>query len=186
MGLIPLGILSSAGSGFGTYELIQTQILGSNTASITFSGLGAYADTYKHLQIRLTGKTTRVQIGANIVLRFNGDTGSNYSWHSLIGNGSIVTSIASASTTLMLGAWVAGANTTANAFGAGVIDILDAYSTTKNKTMRTLNGLSGGEVNIRLGSGLWRNTNAITSVTIFDADSTNLVTGSRFSIYGIR
>jgi hypothetical protein len=86
----------------------------------------------------------------------------------------------------MLGAWVAATNTTASAFGAGVIDILDAYSTTKNKTMRTLNGLSGGEVNIRVGSGLWRNTNAITSVTIFDADSTNLVTGSRFSIYGIK
>jgi hypothetical protein len=183
--LIPFGILSASAVG-SDYELIETQIIGSNVASITFSNLNNYDSIYEHLQIRLTGRTTRVQIGANIVLRFNGDTGSNYSWHSLVGNGSIVTSIASASTTLMLGAWVAGANTTANAFGAGVIDILDAYSTTKNKPMRTLNGLSGGEVNIRVGSGLWRNTNAITSVTIFDADSTNLVTGSRFSIYGIK
>jgi hypothetical protein len=183
--LIPFGILSASAVG-SDYELIETQILGSNVASITFSNLNNYASIYEHLQIRLTGRTTRVQTGANIVLRFNGDTGSNYNWHSLVGNGSIVTSIASASTTLMLGAWVAATNTTASAFGAGVIDILDAYSTTKNKTMRTLNGLSGGEVNIRVGSGLWRNTNAITSVTIFDADSTNLVTGSRFSIYGIK
>jgi hypothetical protein len=186
MGLIPLGILSSAGSGFGTYELIETQILGSNTASITFSGLAAYADTYKHLQVRVAGRTTRAATGANIVFRLNGDTGSNYNWHLLVGTGSSVLSLASASTNLMLGAWVAGASTTASAFGAGVIDILDAYSATKNKTIRSLNGLAGGETNIRLSSGLWRNTNAVTSVTIFDGDSANLVTGSRFSIYGIR
>ena len=86
----------------------------------------------------------------------------------------------------LLVAWVAGPNAAADVFGSGVIDILDAYSTTKNKTIRSLNGLSGGEVAIRLSSGTWRNTNAVTSITLFDGDGANLVTGSRFSIYGIR
>jgi hypothetical protein len=51
----PLGILSAAGAGGGVagdYELISSEILGTTAASVTFSSLGDYSSTYKHLQIR--------------------------------------------------------------------------------------------------------------------------------------
>jgi hypothetical protein len=84
MSLFPLGILSAAGAGGvgATYELIESQILGSNQSSITFSSLATYASTYKHLQIRAAGKGSGNSFEeTNVNLRFNGDTGSNYSAH---------------------------------------------------------------------------------------------------------
>jgi hypothetical protein len=60
----PLGILSAAGAGGGgplasDYELISTQILTSPQSSITFSSLGTYSSTYKHLQVRAVARSTR-------------------------------------------------------------------------------------------------------------------------------
>jgi hypothetical protein len=184
MGLIPLGILSSAGGGFGTYELIETQILGSNAASITFSGLATYASTYKHLQIRATARSSRAAFTSDVLLtRFNADTGSNYASHHLLGNGSSVSSSAFTSQTSTIN-YVIANDTVANNFGAVVMDILDPYSTTKNTTTRTIIGITSGAF-ITLNSGLWMNTASVTSITLL-AQNGNLMIGSRFSIYGIR
>ena len=79
-----------------------------------------------------------------------------------------------------------GASGPANAFGAGVYDILDPYSTTKNKTTRLFGGRGfvTGDHKIVLASGLWRNTASVTSIDLVAND--NFVTGSRFSLYGIK
>jgi hypothetical protein len=79
--LIPFGILSAAGAG-GGYELIETQILGSDAASVTFSSLGSYSSVYKHLQLRWTARTTRVATETQIFLRTNSNNSANYSSHS--------------------------------------------------------------------------------------------------------
>jgi hypothetical protein len=188
MGLIPLGILSSAGGvAFGTYELIESQILGTAAASVTFSGLAAYASTYKHLQLRSTTKTSASISTANVRMRFNSDTGNNYAIHKLFGNGSSVSSIASTSRSSTVGG-LAFANATTNAFSGGVCDILDAYSSTKNKTTRLLAStrIDAGTDFIQLVSGVWMNTASITSIELAYEDGGNFVTGSRFSLYGIR
>lgn len=69
-----------------------------------------------------------------------------------------------------------------NAFSASITDFLDPYSTTKNKTIRTLGGYNGETA---LNSGLWQSTSSITSITI-RTTTDNFAIGSRFSIYGIR
>jgi hypothetical protein len=188
MGLIPLGILSSAGGGFGTYELIETQILGTTAASITLSSLDAYAGIYKHLQVRITSRDNRATDGGNNVLvRLNGDTGGNYAWHRLRGNGSSVTSSAGSSATSMNLFASQALNDTASSFGAAVLDLLDPYSTSKNKTLRCLQGIRAAtDPAIELRSGFWNNTASITSITFTPETSGSFVTGSRFSIYGIR
>jgi hypothetical protein len=190
--LIPFGILSAAGAGGvaeGTYELISSTILGGTAASITFSNLGDYSTTYKHLQVRYTGRSNQAQTYAGLRLTFNGDTASNYGSHILYGNGSNAFSAAYSSTSNILFDQheITGASVTANIFGAGVYDILDAYSTTKNKTVRFLGGRGAVPENdkkIDLGSGLWRNTTSITSITF--TPNGDLIAGSRFSLYGIR
>jgi hypothetical protein len=188
MTLSALGIFSAAGAGgavaAGAYELISTTILGTNTASVTFSSLGTYSSTYKHLQIRAVTRTTRTDASQVIsYLRFNGDTASNYSGHQLFGNGSGVGSAGEANITYAYaGIDSTNQNTTGN-FAAYVIDILDPYSTTKNKTTRSLSGLQQNA--IRLMSGNWRNTASVTSIQLV-ADSYNYVAGSRFSLYGIK
>jgi len=185
--LIPLGILASSGGGAaGSFELISTTILSTTAASVTFSttGLGS---TYKHLQIRSTIRTDK-SVGQSTFVRLNGDSGSNYAFHSLVGNGSSVTSNATTSYTsavMYLGS-TPGTNTTTGVFEPGIIDILDAFSTSKNKTLKAVNGNQSNVVtNLRFTSGLWMNTAAITSILI-SPETNNFIAGSRFSLYGIK
>jgi hypothetical protein len=179
--LIPLGFLAGSGGVEGDYELIETTILSSTASDVTFSGLGTYSSTYKHLQVRYVAT---VGSGSNRSrLRINGDTGTNYATHLLFGSGSSVSSAAGASATqIALGA----VTPVTNAFSAGVIDLLDAYSTSKNKTVRALAGNTNStSQEIALTSGVFLSTASITSITLRpDSDSYSI--GSRFSLYGIK
>ena len=182
MTLSALGIFSAAGAGGGptqTYELINTQIVsGSSTSTITFN-VSSFASTYRHLQVRLVTKSATTN--NNTLLRFNGDTATNYNWHLLAGDGSSVASYNGANADFIFAAPL----TPTTGFGASVVDILDAYSTTKNKTVRALGGVSEGiYIHSTLYSGAWRSTSAITSVVL--TSSSPFAANSRFSIYGIR
>jgi len=183
--LIPLGILSAAGAGGvqGDYELIETQILGSSQANITFSNLNTYSSTYKHLQIRAAVRSTRAAINSDVGVQFNTNT-TGYFWHEIQGNGSIVEGGAVTATSSMRLGMASGATATANAFSPTVIDLLDAYSTTKNKTFRGLTGVAEAP-RIRLTSGSLASTSSLTEIKLLDLFG-SFVAGSRFSIYGIR
>jgi hypothetical protein len=189
--LIPFGVLSAAGAGGivgGNYDLIETVILGTDTSSVTFSSLATYASTYKHLQIRFTGRTATADHGQEFTLRFNGISTNSYSWHFLRGNGSAVSSTAGSTTNGMFVGQFSASLAAANNFGSGVVDILDAYSTTKNKTVRGLSGVTdSGLTRINLYSGLFQSTDSTSTITIFSQNfSDNINAGSRFSLYGIR
>lgn len=185
--LIPFGVFSAAGAGggaaAGSYDLISTTILGSSAASVTFdvTGLGS---TYKHLQVRAVTKNTTYSYADNMLMRFNGDSGSNYSRHALQGNGSSVSSFANTSQTeIPIGSFES--NVSDSKFAVNVIDILDPFSSSKNKTARNLHGNSTQPL-IRLTSGAWFSTSAITSIYFFIGSGGNYAAGSRFSIYGVK
>jgi hypothetical protein len=193
MTLSALGIFSAAGAGGvqGDYELIESVILGSNQASITFSSLATYASTYKHLQIRMVARSTTAIESRLAIMRFNNDSGTNYSFHAVqaYSDGTLaVRAEGGANTSAVYAFSLPAASITSNVFGSGVVDILDAFSTTKNKTVRGLGGYMGGTPgfwqSIGLWSSAWRNTAAITSIAI-DVDS-DFLAGSRFSLYGIK
>jgi hypothetical protein len=192
MTLSALGIFSAAGAGgvafSSDYELIQTALVsGSSTSTVTFSSLGTYSSTYKHLQIRSLAKGSAAFSSGNVRLRFNSDTGNNYAIHKLIGANSAVTALASTSRSSTI-ASLAFNSGTANAFSGGVCDILDAYSASKNKTTRLLSNTRADSTTefIQLVSGAWFNTASITDIGLDLEDGGNFVAGSRFSIYGIR
>jgi hypothetical protein len=184
--LIPFGFLASAGGAAADYELISTQVLSSNTPSVTFSGLNTAAAAFKHLQLRVVVRSSNGAASDSLGLRFNSDTGSNYAEHVLYGNGSNVLSGSGASQTLMSAATITGNSAAANIFGGGVIDILDFSQTTKKKTVRSLSG-NQAQPFVQLRSGLWNSSAAVTSINLFSANgATNLLTGSRFSLYGLK
>jgi hypothetical protein len=194
-----LGIYASQVSGklwpASSYESIATTTVGAGgTSTITFSSIPS---TYTHLQIRATLKSTSTAAtGALICLiRFNSDTASNYSNHSLRVNGvttpaspTVGATAATSQTSASSGPILVISSTVTNAFSVGIIDILDYASTNKNKTIRAL---TGGEVNtdggwIGLYSGLWYKTpEAITSIT-FTPSSDNIAQYSSFALYGIK
>jgi hypothetical protein len=181
-----LGIWTSAQQGVnavGDYESIQTVTVGTPVSSITFNSIPA---TYTHLQIRAIGRSAYpAGYGLTTSMIINSDSGSNYSQHYLAGDGSSVASAGVANNTSLGILWVGGTSTTANAFSVCVTDILDYSNTNKNKTVRSLGGGDmNGDGGIQLWSGNWRNTSAITSITISNAG--NWVQYSSFALYGIK
>lgn len=182
--LIPLGFLAVSGVSAGSFDLLETQVLGSSQASVTFSSLSTYSSTYKHLQIRATMRDAGSN--ASFGFRFNADSGTNYARHQLLGNGSNVTSAAGTSENSGYLGGGAVSTTTANSFTGAVIDILDVFETTKFKTVRTLQGTTGSPTEIFLVSSLWQSTAAATSFQIYSRFGTNLAANCRFSLYGIK
>jgi hypothetical protein len=173
----------SANGGGGAMELISTQILSGTASSVTFSSIPT--GTYKHLQIRAVTAFNAAGVDG-LIARFNGDSAANYSWHYVQGyNSSVSSSGGGAKTSIYAGD--IGSNSTANTFAAGIIDVLDAFSTTKNKTVRSLSGVSqtGLANTIALRSGAWFSTAAVSSLTLTSFSGGSFIVGSRFSLYGV-
>lgn len=191
-----LGILASANYQRATssYDSIATVTLSTSASSITFSSIPA---TYTHLQLRGSIQSDRGSYNVdNATVRFNSDSGANYSRHNVD---------ASASTTTAPEAYGTGGATfggpiptvtgvATNVFNGFVMDVLDYANTNKYKTMRILAGYDvngtggtgsfGGTVG--LYSGSWQNTNAVTSITFAPVDGTNFKQYSKIALYGIK
>ena len=167
------------------YDSIATASPSAGTSYIDFTSIPS---TYTHLQIRGIARSNDASAGNNlgIYARFNSDSGSNYAFHFLTGNGSTAGAAVIASQTEMF--WNAvnpRGGDTANVYSANVIDILDYANTNKYKTVRTLSGddLNGSGV-VRLNSALWMSTAAISSIRIFMEG--NFAANSQLALYGIK
>lgn len=163
------------------FDSIATVTVGSGGAStVTFSTIPG---TYSHLQIRYLA---RVSSGNIFYARFNSDSGSNYPYHRLSGNGASVTAYGTSATNKIDDIFLT-TNTT-DVFGVGVIDLLDYTNTNKYKTLRSFTGYSNNSIGqVISGSGLWMSTSAVTSIEF--TPTTSLATFaqySHFALYGIK
>ena len=177
----------AGGNPLRNFDSIQTVTVGSGgQATITFSSIPA---TYTHLQIRFMCRDVSAGTGADdIVLRFNGDTASNYTFHYLYGiGGATYGSAGSATQTSIRGGVDVQGGVTAGVFGVNVTDILDYANTNKYKTTRNIGGNDrNGAGSAVLYSGLWRSTSAITSITLAVSGAVNWAQYSSFALYGIK
>ena len=163
-----------------SYESIATVTVGSGgAANVEFTGI---TGSYTHLQVRGIARSTSTE--CDIKVQLNGDTGSNYAYHRLYGGGASVGADGSASQTTMF--YCGRINATASVFGANIIDILDYTNTNKNTTLRALMGFdANGSGYVSLGSGLWMNTNAVTSIKLIP-HAGNFAEYSQFALYGVK
>lgn len=150
-----------------TYEAIATTTLGSAQSSVTYSSLGSYTDI-----IVIYNGT----LDNNLSLRFNSDSGSNYSVTRIIGDGSSATSGRFSNITSMYGPY-----SVTNTFV--MWQVFNYSNSTTNKTALARGGGAGTQTEAYVG--LWRNTNAITSITVL-SQSGNMATGSTITLYGIK
>lgn len=182
-----LGIWASQISGHlwapqGAYDALATVTVPSGgVASITFSGIPT---GYKHLEIRAIGKSASTNTNGD--LTFNGDTGNNYTWHYLLGDGSSASAGAATSRANIVGMVLMPDSSNTSVYSANVVSILDYASTNKYKTVRALQGydVNGGGA-IFLSSGEWMSTNPITSIT-FTGRGQNFAQYTQVALYGIK
>jgi hypothetical protein len=184
-GSLSVGVTPSTNS----YESIASTTVGSGgSATITFSSIPA---TYTHLQIRAIVRSQRVAPDETLRYEFNGDTSSTTSSAHLIqGNGSSVIAAGAANYFNLISDFIPASQIGSNIYGVVITDILDYANTNKNKTVRTLFGFdnNGGGYNghLQFLSNGWRNTNAITSITIASTTSSTMAEYTQFALYGIK
>lgn len=154
-----------------TYEKIATTTLGSAQATVTFSSItGSYTD------LILIGNGS-ASAGVTLGVRFNSDTGNNYSNTNLYGSGS---SVISGRDSNISQAYFTNWYTTFD----GTINMnIQNYS--NSTTYKTAIVRGGNASNFVWATALlWRNTSAITSIQL-RADGTTFSIGSTFTLYGI-
>lgn len=185
-----LGIMASQISGHLTspaYDSIATVNVGSGgSSSISFSSIPS---TYKHLELRWIGRTTVASSGLDgLYVVFNSDTGSNYSGHRLLGNGTSVTANAYTSRgDILITTGLIRGNETSGNFGSGIMSVLDYANTNKYKITKTLTGANGSSQSEEiLMSGSWMSTSAITSMTITAEANHTFAQYTQFALYGIK
>ena len=172
----------------GAYDSIATTTVGvGGVSSVTFSSI---PQTYTHLQIRAitrdTGGTSAN--GGVFQVQFNSDnTSGSYRTHSMIGYGNGTTSsFTTASSNRILIYGTVYSTVAANVFGANIVDILDYTNTNKNKVVRNLSGWDDNSTGESAGGGgMWINTSAVTSVTVYMFNA-NLAQYSSIALYGIK
>jgi hypothetical protein len=158
-----------------TYENIATTTLGSPQTTITFSSIPG---TYTDLIIVCAGNMSAGGAVDNI-MRFNDDTGSNYSRTYLMGDGSsAVSGRNSNQTSLTLPYW----NSTA--IHNTIIQINNYSNTTTNKSVLARNNMANES--LIAYALLWRSTSAINKITISRGGTNDFATGSTFTLYGIK
>jgi len=152
-----------------TYTPLATVTLGSSASSVSFASIPAsYRDLI--LVCDYTGSTTAV-----VTLRYNSDSGANYSTVVMTGTSTGVSSFTGSS--LNVGAmYGSNKNTT-------VFQVMDYSATDKHKTSLQRND-NAQQSEVVATAGRWANTAAITSISLTPTSGT-LSTGATFNLFGI-
>lgn len=162
----------------GTYTLIGSSTLGSAASSVTFSSIpGTYTDL-----VLVVASVTNASSTNSVFLRFNSDSGSNYSSTFLEGNGTAASSNRLSSRTVIDSGYNVGLSTTS--VGQVTFNIMDYANATTFKTVisrfaQAVGAAPGTSATV----SLWRSTAAITSVEI--RCDVNMGIGTTFKLYGI-
>lgn len=173
-------VSASFPQGGNAFEAIASQTLASATNTITFSSI-----PQKYKDLYLVCNTRGVSLDA-YYLRFNSDTGSNYASASMAADPTNGTTV-----------WEFNAQTRFQPNNVVLYNVtyyntllVDIYSYSQASTYKSAKAVmysdnantNSGE-GIEYAVGLWKNTNAITTLTI--SNNFNFASGSVFALYGI-
>lgn len=174
------GFGSFAGAIDNSFESIATALTTSSTSEIVFSSIPS---TYAHLHIRMS---TLQDSQVNVHVQINGDTGSNYYWHELFGDGSSPASGYSSGAVNHIKTGYTH-NTGTYYSGSSVVNILD-YTSSNKKVVNAFTGSNAdatGSGYVLNRSGHWTSTSAITSLRFF-TNGGNFKANTRIALYGIK
>lgn len=156
-----------------TYTPIATYTASGSQSTITFSSI---PQTYTDLII--VSSVTWTTDGYINAMRFNGDSGTNYSYTRITGDGSTAVSTRLSNINYAFGGWT-GVSPATN-----IVQIMNYSNSTTYKTSLVRTNVVGDRVVAY--ANVWRNTAAITSIILVHETSQNYTAGSTFTLYGIQ
>ena len=164
------------------YVLIGEYTTNVSTASVTFSNIPQTG--YSDLKIVISARTASGGVTGTL-MRFNGDTGSNYKLMQIQANGSTASSNAGTDTALYAGL-TNGSTDTANVFSNSEIYIPNfTVGTQKPIHIDSVTENNATTAYINPQANLWTGTAAISTILIYNASGNSFAAGSSFGIYGI-
>ena len=158
-----------------TYTPIATTTLGSAQSSVTFSSLGSYTDIIAVLDLAAVASQSYY-----CLMRFNSDSGTNYSYTNLNGNNTSAISDRGSNTT---GIYTSYAQITNPDRVISNVHIQNYSNSTTYKTALVRSN-AVGQNSASAMVELWRSTAAVTSIS-FHTSANQFATGSIFTLYGI-
>ena len=164
-----------------TYEPIATTTLNSTASGITFSSI---PNTYTDLKLIILYSTLNPN---NELIRFNSDSGTNYSFTTLYGNGSSASSSVYSNTdSLRVDIGIGGTTPNSTDVAFVTVDIFNySGSTYKPCLISTSGDFNGSGISTKTAN-VWRSTAAINTIYFYSNSSSNLVTGTKATLYGIK
>lgn len=169
-----------------TYTLLEKITVGAaGASSVTFTSI---PQTYTDLQILVSARSTRTSdFRDELFIRFNSDSGNNYSVRDLNGSGSTAGSSSSLTTNYLKRGTTPTDNATASTFSNNTIYIPN-YTGSNQKSVSTEevtenNSATNNYLDLR--AGLWTGTSAITSISLTPEVGPNFAQYSTFYLYGI-
>ena len=168
----------------GAVSVIARTVLGSDTASVDFTGIPA---TYENLMVTYLARGTGSDTWSRVHLRFNGDSGPNYQYGSGGRTGaSFVAADGASGQAQMVVGLLTDASASAAYPAAGTLTVAGYARTVFNKVVSCVDVSSASTVHhgAILTGGLWASTAAVNQVTLLPS-SGNFVAGSVFTLYGI-
>ena len=166
-----------------TYELISSVTVGAGGASsIDFTSIPA---TYTDLCVKASLRQDVAY--ANASIRFNSDSGSNYSTRLVRGDGSATASSTQSGTSADLFPIANRSTYTANTFANGEVYIPN-YTAAVNKSFSAdaVNENNATAADAALKAGLWSSTATISSITLLPDTGAKFVQYSTAYLYGIK
>jgi hypothetical protein len=156
-----------------TYFPIATTTLGSAQSSVSFSSFAGYTDLVVIFNggENGTNKDFQLKVGNGSI-----DTGSNYSYTRLIGDGSSASSNRASSTTYI-------ENVIGNEMCTAIYQFQNYANTTTYKTILSRTAYATSRTSVYVG--LWRSTSAITTISFTAESGFTINSGSTFTLYGI-
>lgn len=160
-----------------TYTNLATTTLGSDSASITFSSISS-----SFTDIIVVGRMVATSGGSNNVrMRFNGDSGNNYSLTWLYGDG---TSAGSTRNTNVSGITLSYPNSSNGINPEFIVHVQNYSNSTTYKTALVRNSWAGSNGAASAQVGLWRDASTINQIS-FHTTNTNFGAGMTITLYGI-
>jgi len=158
-----------------TYTALATTTLSASASSVTFSSID---QSYGDLVLVYNGTNSTDGV---IKAQANNDTGSNYSFVRMGGNGSIAFSASENTNYFPI---QRSSRPTGN---QAIVQIMDYSATDKHKTILSRGNIDdndSGNLVVEAVASRWANTSAITELDIFPNSGT-FDSGSTFSLYGV-
>jgi hypothetical protein len=185
---VPSGSSSSSTGGGGSGAFVPIMFVGPLTASqATLPFAGIPQTGFRNLRIRLLGRGTLAATNVTVGIQANSDAGSTYSYEVVADGSGGLNRLSSASATSAVLGYLPASTASAGAVGTLDIAIPGYAGTTFQKAINAVGAFeqstSAGDQFNQNGGGFWRNTAAITTLTLLPA-SGSFDIGSYACLYG--